>query len=192
MALRIVEESHFSPAKYGTVSPSFLVEQRFLIQPIEGGLAGLRLVLERVEPPYVKDYDLDTKEGLTAWPQRWNISHWGVISAYDGETPIGGAVIAWNTPQMDMLNGRQDLAVLWDIRVRPDYRRTGLGSGLFSRAMEWARRRGCQQMKIETQNVNVPACTFYATQGCRLIAINPFAYPDLPEETQLLWLRDLL
>jgi GNAT superfamily N-acetyltransferase len=191
MSLRIVEESHFSPAKYGTVSPAFLVEQRFLIHPIEKGLGGLSLVLENVEPPYVKDYDLDTNEGPANWPQRWDISLWGVISAYDGETPIGGAMIAWNTPQVDMLNGRKDLAVLWDIRVHTEYRRTGLGSSLFSRAMEWARSRGCQQMKIETQDVNVPACSFYATQGCRLVAINPFAYPDLSRETQLLWLIDL-
>ena len=46
-------------------------------------------------------------------------------------------------------------------------------------------------MKVETQNVNVPACRFYARQGCVLGAINRFAYPDLPDEVQLLWYKTL-
>jgi len=45
-------------------------------------------------------------------------------------------------------------------------------------------------MMIETQNINVPACRFYSQMGCRLTAINPFAYPEFPEETQLIWLTE--
>ena len=46
-------------------------------------------------------------------------------------------------------------------------------------------------MKVETQNINVPACRFYARMGCELGTIDRFAYPDLPGETQLLWHLDL-
>jgi hypothetical protein len=35
------------------------------------------------------------------------------------------------------------------------------------------------------------ACQFYARQGCTLGAIHRFAYPELPEETQLLWYKQL-
>jgi hypothetical protein len=44
---------------------------------------------------------------------------------------------------------------------------------------------------VETQNINVPACRFYARQGCVLGAIHPDAYPDLPDEVQLLWWLEL-
>jgi len=46
-------------------------------------------------------------------------------------------------------------------------------------------------MNVETQNVNVPACRFYVSQGCYLGAIRRFAYAELPDEVQLLWYRDL-
>ena len=62
---------------------------------------------------------------------------------------------------------------------------------LFQAAAKWARSRGCRQLKIETQNINVPACKFYASQGCELRTIHPDAYPELPDEIQLLWYLDL-
>ena len=43
----------------------------------------------------------------------------------------------------------------------------------------------------ETQNINVPACRFYAAQGCELRGIHVGAYPEHPEEVQLLWYMDL-
>jgi GNAT superfamily N-acetyltransferase len=58
-------------------------------------------------------------------------------------------------------------------------------------AEEWARERGCRVMKIETQNINVPACRFYHHLGYRLRAIDRFAYPDLPDEVQLVWFKEL-
>ena len=55
---------------------------------------------------------------------------------------------------------------------------------------DWARKKGCRQLKIETQNVNVPACRFYARQGCELGAIHRYGYagcPDVAHEAMLLW-----
>jgi len=90
-----------------------------------------------------------------------------------------------------MLEGSTNLAVLWDIRVHPEYRRKGIGSLLFPRIVSWAIARQCTVLKIETQNINVPACKYYARMGCQLRAIHPDAYPDLPEEVQFLWYRRL-
>ena len=42
-------------------------------------------------------------------------------------------------------------------------------------------------MKVETRNINLPACLFYQRQGCHLGAINRFACRDYPGETQLIW-----
>jgi GNAT superfamily N-acetyltransferase len=89
-----------------------------------------------------------------------------------------------------MLEGRGDLAVLWDIRVRPERRGQGIGPALLRGAADWARQRGCTQLKIETQNVNAPACRFYASQGCELGVIHRHAYagqPHVAHETMLIW-----
>lgn len=51
--------------------------------------------------------------------------------------------------------------------------------------------RGCTRVRIETQNVNRPACRFYATMGCALESINRFACPELPDEAQILWRVDV-
>ncbi len=76
-----------------------------------------------------------------------------------------------------------------DIRVRPDYRRKGIGRALFSRTVAWAKARHCMTLKIETQNINVPACRFYARMGCELRAIHIDAYPALPDEVMFLWYK---
>ncbi|HEX5869268.1 MAG TPA: GNAT family N-acetyltransferase, partial [Longimicrobium sp.] len=117
---------------------------------------------------------------------------WVLLGARIGGRLVGGAAVAFGTPGLLMLEGRRDLAVLWDIRVAPEARGRGVGSALFQAAGAWAAARECRQMKIETQNINLPACRFYARQGCVLGAIHRFAYPDLPHEVQLLWYRDLM
>jgi ribosomal protein S18 acetylase RimI-like enzyme len=90
-----------------------------------------------------------------------------------------------------MLAGRDDVAVLWDIRVSPRERGSGIGSALFRAAGDWASARGCRRFKIETQNVNVPACRFYQKMGCTLGAIDRFTYAGQPDEVQLLWWKTL-
>ena len=84
--------------------------------------------------------------------------------------------------------------MLWDIRVHPDERGRGVGTKLFQYAADWARRKGCGQLGLETQNVNVPACRFYVRQGCELGAIHRYGYAgcaDLAHEVMLLWYLNL-
>ena len=78
--------------------------------------------------------------------------------------------------------------------MHPAHRRQGLGATLFNRARDWARERGCAQLKIETQNVNVGDCRFYRAQGCHLGEINRYAYwehPQVSHEVMLIWYLDL-
>jgi len=111
----------------------------------------------------------------------------GVLSAYDGDQRVGGAVLAYKTDGVTKLEGRDDVAALWDLRVAPRYRRQGVGTKLFRAASAWSRERGCRWFKIETQNINVPACRFYAAQGCALGEVNLHAYRELPGEIELVW-----
>ena len=150
------------------------------------------LLSERhLEIPYEKDYDAIAGEGPLQWARRFDLSNWALFTARVATRIVGGATVAFDTPGLTMLEGRRDLAVLWDIRVSPEARRQGVGSALFKRVETWAQLYGCRQLKIETQNTNVRACRFYERQGCRLRAVNRAVYADLSEEIQLLWYKDL-
>jgi GNAT superfamily N-acetyltransferase len=190
MQVIIVEESPDILPQYEKVPIAFRVETHFIVAPIENGLGGLKFVEESVVP-YVKDYDAFESERPSAWSKRFDISRWGIFSAFDAARRVGGAAVAWHTPEVEMLEGREDLACLWDLRVHPDYRSKGVGHLLFSQVVEWARQKQCRRLKVETQNINVSACRFYARQGCELRGINRYVYGEALDEIQLLWYQDL-
>lgn len=191
MKLRIVEETPEVLPEYEKVPISFWVETYFRVELPENGLQGIKLVEETVETPFLKDYDAIEDEKPTQWAQRFNIENWGILSAFADGRRVGGAAIAWKTPEIFLLEGREDLACLWDLRVLHDYRGKGIGRDLFARALFWAKARNCRLFKVETQNINVPACRFYASQDCELGEINRFAYPETMNETQLIWYRNV-
>lgn len=145
----------------------------------------------RLDRPYLKDYDSVDGDHPTHWARRFDLSNWIAFAARIGSTRVGSAAVAFDTPQVELLEGRRDLAILWDLRVSPSMRGRGVGAALFNAVEEWALARECRELKIETQNVNVPACRFYASRGCELRAANRFVYPDLPEEIQLFWYKEL-
>jgi GNAT superfamily N-acetyltransferase len=119
---------------------------------------GFDLSTRRLEIPYLKDYDAVDGEGPLHWAGRFDVSNWRLFTARVGGSRVGGATVAFNTPGLTMLEGRRDLAVLWDIRVARDARGKGVGSALFQRVEAWAQTHGCRQLKVETQNINVRAC----------------------------------
>ena len=190
--MRVDEVSLDSLQEYATIPMTIEVRSIYRVELIENGLGGMRFV-EQSAAPYIKDYD-DYGSPLM-WGQEFDLRNWGLLLAQDDQSrAVGGAAVAWNTNGVHMLEGRSDLAVLWDIRVHPKMRRSGIGSALFRASADWARARGCRQLKIETQNVNTPACRFYASRGCRLGDIRRFAYrhdPRVAEEVQLNWYLDL-
>lgn len=153
----------------------------------QGGVVSL--AEEDLPRAFVKDYD--SLEDPRQWPRLFDTSRWVLISAWRGSLRVGGIIVARATPGVDMLEGRGDLAVVWDLRVQAAERRQGVGAQLFKLAEAWAREQGCTELKVETQNTNPAACAFYSRQGCDLAQARPGAYPDLPDEVQLIW-RKLL
>lgn len=191
MQAKIIEVGPERLGEYAGIPIKLEVKQRLEVELVEGGLGGMRLHQVEVEKPYVKDYD-SYGDVPTDWPKKFDVSNWGFFLAMVGERLAGGAAVAFNTNEVIMLEDRQDLAVLWDLRVEPAFR--GVGIPLFKYAAEWSRKRGCRQMKVETQNVNVPACRFYHRMGCRLGEIRRFGYAAVPavaEEMMLNWYLDL-
>jgi GNAT superfamily N-acetyltransferase len=180
---------------YDAIPSWFEVRSVLRVVAVDGGLGGFRLVEETIPQPYVKRYDDDDEDRPSRWAASFDLSRWGIFLAREGERVLGGAAVALDTAvyPMDRFQ-RKDLAVLWDIRVHPDAQRRRIGTMLFRHAADWARRQGCGQLGLETQSVNVPACRFYAYQGCELGAIHRFGYAgcrDVAHEAMLLWYLNL-
>jgi GNAT superfamily N-acetyltransferase len=181
-----IEIREFGPEALDAIDAipiAFRVET--VLVPVDEGLGGIRLREKPVEP-YVKDFGPVGRLGAMAG--------WGFFLAAEGGRNVGGAVTVCGDSRVRMLDRRDDLTVLWDIRVAPDHRRRGVGTRLFERAVAWARERGCRCLKVETSSVDVPACRFYARRGCRLGAIHRHAYAHearVAHETMLLWYLDL-
>ncbi|MEP6706987.1 MAG: GNAT family N-acetyltransferase [Pyrinomonadaceae bacterium] len=191
MRVEVVEEPITALEEYARIPTAFEVTLIFDVADLGNGSGEFMLTERRVDVPYVKDYDAINGENPAGWATRFDVSNWGLFAALIEGRRIGGAVVAFNAG-LDQLGGHDGSAVLWDIRVSPEVRGQGVGSALFQAAEARAQARGCRHLKIETQNINVPACRFYARQGCVLAAVHRFAYPELPDEIQLLWHKDLL
>ena len=185
----IIEEPLSRLDEYGEVPIRFEVLSIF---EVRGNDPDSALLVEKpVAVPWVKDYDTLQHGGPMGWTKRWDVSNWGMLAAYRGERRIGGTVLAYNTDGVYKLEGRDDLVFMWDLRVCSDERGRGVGRQLFEAAVDWARERQCLELKVETQNINVPACRFYQRQGCHLSSIDRDAYRAFPEEIELIWTFNL-
>lgn len=186
--MRIIEITPERITDYESVSIAFEVREILAVSSPANGLGGIQLTPQALAKPYTKDYDALGPPRF--WLAEFNTANWGFFLAAEEDVPLGAAAVAWNTNGVNMLEGRSDMSVLWDIRVRPAQRGQGIGKALFTYAAAWSRQRGCRMMKIETQNINIAACRFYASQGCVLGDIRRYAYRDVPavaDEVQLNW-----
>jgi GNAT superfamily N-acetyltransferase len=195
MIIELSQEPVTEIAAYATVPIAFAIHRVLDVEVRPDCAEGFLLSERELAVPYLKDYDAIEGaiegEGPLRWSSRFDVSNWVLFVARVEGRRVGGAAIAVNTPGLEMLEGRPDLAVLWDIRISPGARGSGVGSALFGAVEKWAASHDYRQLKIETQNVNVPACRFYERQGCMLRSIRHFAYPNLPDEVQRLWYKDL-
>jgi len=177
--------------EYNRIPQKVVVKSKLQVELINQGLGGMLLREVPVDVPYLKDYDA-SGDLPSDTAKKFDVRNWGFFLAIAGVSPVGAAMVACDTTGVFMLEARRELAVLWDIRVCPEYR--GVGIPLFRYAAEWARRHGCTQMKIETQNVNVPACRFCQRMGARLGEIHRYGYAAIPavsHEVMLNWYLDL-
>lgn len=162
LAIELKEQRVEDWIGYAGVSIAFRVSRVLVPAPDLGPLA-FREELARV--PRWKDYDATPGCHPTSWPERFDTASWRVISAWRGSQRVGGTVLIPGPSPIEMLEGRDDLALIWDLRVSPELRGQGIGSTLLSAAEQWARSRGHTELKVETQNINAEACGFYQKCG---------------------------
>lgn len=165
--------------RYGRIPIEFCVRERWT----PGGF-------ELVADPWRKEYDAPGNRPLD-WHLHFDLTHWGLFVVQGEGRVIGGAAVCFDTPGVDLLEGRADLAYVWDLRVALDFRGQGIGARLWKHVEAWCRANGIRELRVETQDINAPACRFYARMGCELLSVNPRAYPELPDEIQLIWGKQL-
>ena len=183
--LHMLEEPVSRLAEASNIPIRFHVRSIFQVEGDDPQTAILTEV--PVEHAWVKDYDAVKGQGPASWCVRWDVANWGLLAAYIDARRVAVCTLAHNTDGVNALEGRSDVACVWDLRVHPDSRHQGIGRQLFAAAAYWASARGCRELMVETQNVNVPACRFYQQQGCRLASIGRHAYQEFPEEIKLIW-----
>ena len=190
MIVEVVQESQPDFAAYARIPIAFEVREVAHVVARPQPLNGFAIEPQSIAVSWRKDYDADGNDPTT-WSSRFDLSRWAVFVARAGGRRVGGATLVFQASDVDMLAGRPDVALLWDIRVAPDARGLGVGSALLAHVEAWASAHGATWLEVETQDINVPACRFYARRGFVLRAVNRGAYPELPEETQLLWYKQL-
>lgn len=186
---REIDESYFE--KYDRIPMLVHVKSIFRLEKIENGLGGI-LLKETIVNEITKN--LGVYEEATKYADKFDITNWAFFMAFDKEIPIGAVTIASKTKDVQMLDDRDDICVLWDIRVDDRYKQQGVGTKLFNMAVGWSRKNGFKQLKIECQNNNVPACKFYHKHGAVLGKVDEYAYfkeTDIKDEVQLIWYLDL-
>jgi ribosomal protein S18 acetylase RimI-like enzyme len=159
------------------------------VYDIRKSASGFELSERDLPAIYRKNYD--EFEDPLAWPLTFDTTRWTLLSAFAGPRRVGGAIVATATPGVDLLEDRSDLAVVWDLRVAPEYRRQSVAAALLDLTQSWARAHGCVELKVETQNTNPAACKLYMRKGFALAEVTRDAYPDLPNDVQLIWRRRL-
>ena len=173
---------------YATITIAFEVRRVVDVAFVSGAWT---LTEREIEQPYIKDYDANEAERPSSWARRFDISKWVMLVARHDDQPIGVAVIALDTPGIEMLEDRKDVAALWDIRVAPAHRGRHVGTVLFEAAEQSAIQRGCRLLRVETQNNNVAACRLYQRCGCTLETVERNAYSEFPDEVKLVWAKTL-
>ncbi len=184
-----IDKSNFE--LYDQVSMNVDVHSEYKVERINQGLGGF--LLEEVPVrPYIKD--LSKYERATKYEEQFDITNWRFYMAFDDDIPIGALTVAGTTKGLNMLCGRTDACVLWDIRIADAYKHQGIGQKLLDMAITGAKEDGYCQMIIECQNNNIPACKFYQKQGAILSKIDMYAYysePEVRNEVQFVWYLDI-
>ena len=184
----VVEETRPNLAEYATIAIAFTVREVFDVV-LPSGTGPFALRPRPVEPPWVKNYDDDG--GPERWGARFDLTDWRFFAARMNGERVGGAAVVFRAPDVELLAGRLDVGLVWDIRVDPAFRGRGVGAALMAAIEARSLAHGAEWLEVETQNINVAACRFYASQGFELRAANANAYPTLPDEIQLLWYKRL-
>jgi ribosomal protein S18 acetylase RimI-like enzyme len=186
VTLEIVTRTAESLRSYAAVSIAFEVAEVIDLDSLQIGTPAV-LKTRRLAAPYIKDYDKIEGNHPSEWSTRFPVDDWSIFTAHDAGRHVGGAIAV----RPAQLAADPATMQLWDLRVAPEFRRRGIGRALLTIVEDVIRSRGAQILCVETQDVNVSACRFYERHGFLLEGVARGAYPELPDESRLLWSKRL-
>ena len=107
--IRICETAVDRLSDYADIPISFDVDSVLLVEVIDRGLGGIRLVKEPVRSPYTKEYDREPSEGerVIDWPTRFDTRNWGFFLANEAGRKVGAATVAFDTSGVHVLKRRK-------------------------------------------------------------------------------------
>src|SRR5918993_52816 len=119
MSVDVSEEPIAALAEYARVPIAFDVHRVLDLAVPDDGLGGVVLSERSLDVPYLSERSLDVPYlkgydapdgGPTRWATRFDVSRWGAFAARADGRRVGGAVVAFDTAGLDMLERRSDLA----------------------------------------------------------------------------------
>lgn len=87
--------------------------------------------------------------------------------------------------QISLRSNWNGYTLIEDIAVAKKCRQKGIGKALLQQAVEWARQNNCMGLMLETQDVNVSACRFYAKNNFVIGGVDTMLYSKFPTAHEL-------
>ncbi len=131
----------------------------------------LELVATPADPPLYKNFR-EYENTLADVEAKLHTVEGGYVALVDGV--IAGGIFL-------NVEDWRSVVRIQDLIVARQSRRYGVGSLLLSCAADWARKRDCWAIVLETQNTNYPAIQFYLRNGLEIWSINQHFYPPGPQ-----------
>lgn len=136
--------------------------------------------------------DMTKLESMDLWKDILNEETTEIIVIEKNNEYVGGVITVTHSPKVNMHKNDMTNAVLWDIRVHPNYQKRGIASKLLNKSIEFSKKMNCKSLLIETQNNNPKAINFYTKNKAYLHEINKGVYESLLGETQLIFKIDIV
>jgi len=101
------------------------------------------------------------------------------VADLPGEGIIGQVFLQLECDRSELADGRRR-AYLYSFRIRPQFRRAGLGTKIMEMVEEFLRHRGFQSVTLNVAKTNVDAQRLYLRRGYHIVAHEPgiWSYPD--------------
>lgn len=169
--------THKDLEEYSSVDPTFRVDS-YLEIPDDHEKLDLSSFREISVNPYYKNYDSLPGNNPTEWGKHFELERANLFILKHNDEKLGSAIV---------LLEPDGTAVLWDLRIKEQFRRMGAASSLLLEICKWCRFQKAGRLFVEAQNNNVAACRFYARHGFTLSSVEKHAYsePTLKHEIRL-------
>ena len=131
------------------------------------------------EKGYEKEYPSDEEQ----WEDYINNPDKTIFFYYNNTDCVG---------QIRLRKNWNKYAYIEDIAVAKNHRKTGIGTKLVSKAIEWAKSNDLCGLMLETQDNNLLACRFYSELGFQIGAVDTMLYANfdnISDEKAVFWYK---